>query len=144
MFRQEFLLLKEMSEEEKFSCPSCGTFVSRDDVYCRKCGISFAGFSKPTPEIPPSTPEWVPEEVYTRKFPLTQRFYKLLTAPSEAMRDIALAPDYEGIFVVIAVEFILLSIGIVMVMQRIQFLGPNAGSISNLVSSVMVSVYFSV
>ena len=27
-----------MSEEEKFPCPSCGTLISKSDVYCKKCG----------------------------------------------------------------------------------------------------------
>lgn len=126
-----------MDEEERFLCPSCGTLVFEGDIYCRKCGASLTEFFKTIPETPPPSPEHVTEEPYRRKFSLTQRLYKLLTAPSEAMRDIAFAPDYEGVFVIIAVEFVLLSIGIAMVLQKIQFFGPNAGRISGMVSGIL-------
>jgi hypothetical protein len=99
-----------MSGEEKFLCPSCGALVSKGDVHCRRCGANLTGLSKSVPEAPPSSPERLPEELYERMLSLTQRFCKLLTAPSEAMRDIALAPDYGGVVVVLALYFVLLSV----------------------------------
>jgi hypothetical protein len=128
-----------MSEEEKFPCPSCGTLVSKDDVYCRKCGVNLVGFSKTVPEAPPSPPERPLEELYERKFSLTQRFYKLLTAPSEVMRDIALAPDYGGVLVIIALEFVFLAVVVVMVLQKIRFSGPYAETIWGMVSGLLVA-----
>ncbi len=131
-----------MSEEEKFPCPNCGTLVSKDDVYCRKCGANLTGFSKTVPEAPPPTPERLPKEVYERKLSLTQRFYKLLTAPSEAMRDIALAPDYEGIIVVLALDFVLLAVTLGLVMQKIRLSGPYAGRVGGMLSGILAVAVF--
>lgn len=127
-----------MSEEEKFLCPSCGTLVSKGDLYCKKCGVSLTEFSKTMPETPP-TPETVPKELYEKKFSLAQRFYKLLTAPSEAMKDIALAPDYEGVLVVIALEVVFLSVAVVIMLQKIQISGPYAETIWGMVSGLLVA-----
>jgi len=128
--------------EEKFPCPSCGTLVSKGDVYCRKCGVNLAEFSATMPEIPPSPPAPVPEEIYERKFSLAQRFKKLLRKPSEAMKDIALAPDYEGIFVLIVIEFVLTSVVVAITMQKFQLSGPYAETISGEVSGLLVATIF--
>lgn len=131
-----------MNEEKNFLCPSCGALVSRDDIYCKKCGVNLIEFSKTVPEVPPSLPERLPEELYKRKFSLTQRFYKLLTAPSEAMRDIALAPDYEGVLVVLVSDFVLLSVAVAVVLQKIQLSGPHAKTISGMVSGLLLAAIF--
>jgi len=131
-----------MSGEEKFSCPRCGTLISKDSVFCKKCGVNLVGFSETAPEVPPSAPERLPEEFYERKFSLTQRFYKLLTAPSEAMRDIALAPDYEGVLVVIAANIVFLSVAAGIILQKIQFSGPHAETISGMVSGLLIAAIF--
>jgi len=131
-----------MSEEKNFPCPSCGALVSKDDIYCKKCGVNLIHFSKTVPEAPSSLPERLPEELYERKFSLTQRFYKLLTAPSEAMRDIALAPDYEGVLVVIALDVVLLSVAAGIILQKIQFSGPHAEEISAMVSDLLIAATF--
>jgi len=98
--------------------------------------------SRAAPETPPSPSQSLPEEPYERKFSLTQRFYKLLTAPSEAMRDIALAPDYEGVLVVIVLEVVFLSVALVMVLQKIQLSGPNTETIMGMVSGLLVAATF--
>jgi hypothetical protein len=131
-----------MSGEEKFPCPSCGTLISKDSVFCKKCGVNVIEFSKTAPEAPPSPPERLPEELYEKKFSLTQRFYKLLTAPSEAMRDIALAPDYEGVLVVIALNIVFLSVAAGIILQKIQFSGPHAETISGMVSGLLIAATF--
>ncbi len=131
-----------MIEEEKFSCPSCGTFVSKGDAYCRKCGALLTELPKTGPEIPPSPPERLPEKPYERKFSLTQRFHKLLTAPSEAMKDIALAPDYEGVLIVIASNIVFLSVAVGIALQKIQFSGPHAETISGMVSGLLMAAIF--
>ncbi len=131
-----------MSGEEKFSCPGCGTLISKDSMFCKKCGVNLVGFSETALEVPPSAPERLPEEFYERKFSLTQRFYKLLTSPSEAMRDIALAPDYEGVLVVIALNIVFLSVAVGIALQKIQFSGPHAETISGMVSGLLIAVIF--
>jgi hypothetical protein len=131
-----------MSGEEKFPCPCCGTLISKDSVFCKKCGVNVIEFSKTAPEAPPSPPERLAEELYERKFSLTQRFYKLLTAPSEAMRDIALAPDYEAVLVVIALDIVFLSVAAGIILQKIQFSGPHAETISGIVSGLLIAATF--
>ena len=91
---------------------------------------------------PPSPPEVLPEEPYERSFSLAQRFYKLLTSPSEAMRDIAFAPDYYGVLVVIAFEVVYLSVAVVMVFQKIRFSGPYATTLSGMLSGLLVAAIF--
>jgi len=90
--------------------------------------------SESTGEAP--QPESAPEE-YERKFSLIQRFYKLFTAPSEAMKDIALAPEYGGVAAVIFVELVLASISFALAFQKIQIIGPYAKTISGMVGGVL-------
>lgn len=99
-------------------------------------------FSKTAPETPSSSPEQPPEELYERKYSVTQRFYKLLTAPSKAMRDIALAPDYEGVLVVIVLNLVLMSVVAGILLQKIQFSGPHAETASQLFSTILVAASF--
>ncbi len=131
-----------MSEEEKFPCPSCGTLISKSDVYCKKCGAKILEVSKTVSEPPISPPERLPEELYERKFSLAQRFYKLLTAPSEAMNDIALAPDYEGVLIILVLDFVFLAVGVAMVLQKFHFSGPHAQTISGMVSGLLAAAIF--
>lgn len=128
-------------EARKFTCPECAVLVFRSDKFCRNCGASLIEFSETVSEIP-LPQERVPEELYDRKFSLTQRFYRLLTAPSEAMRDIALAPEYEGIFVIFAVRIILASVSIALALQKIRFSGPYAETISDMVAGVLPLAVF--
>jgi len=126
------LLLTEMSEEEKFTCPKCGAIVSRGVRFCKNCGASLIEVSEVFTKAPLT--EGVSDEVYERKLSLPQRFYKLLTAPSEAMRDIALAPDYEGAVVIIAVKLILAILAVVLVLQKIHFIGEHANAMMSFVT----------
>ena len=131
-----------MSEEEKFSCPSCGALISKSDVYCKKCGAKILEVSETVSEPPISPPESLPEELYERKFSLIQRFYKLLTAPSEAMEDIALAPDYEGVLVVLGLDFVFMSAIVAVVLQKFHYSGPYAQTISGMVSGILAIAIF--
>ncbi len=128
--------------EEKFSCPRCGTLVSRDDEYCRKCGVSLKEISKPILEVTPSevTPSY--EEPYERKFSWAQRFLKLLTSPSEAMEDIASAPSYEGIVIIAIAEFVFMSAAMMIVSQKIEISGPHSPAITNMLSLVLTFAVF--
>jgi hypothetical protein len=92
--------------------------------------------------VPSSPPEVLPEEPYERSFSLAQRFYKLLTSPSEAMRDIAFAPDYYGVLVVIAFQVVYLSAAVAMVFQKIRFSGPYATTLSGMLSGLLVAAIF--
>ncbi len=124
--------------EEDFPCPQCGKTVSKTDRYCKNCGASLIGLPEPLPTTPP--PQEVMEPSYERRFSLLGRFYKLLTAPSEAMKDIALAPDYAGFFVIVALQVPMTAVTIMMALQKIQFVGTYAGQISSLLVSLLAGV----
>ncbi len=126
-----------MSEED-FLCPQCGKTVSKTDRYCKNCGASLIGLPEPLPTTPP--PQEALEPSYERRFSLLGRFYKLLTAPSEAMKDIALAPDYAGFFVILALQAAITVVGLVMVMQKIQLVGTYARQVSSLLAPILAGV----
>ncbi|MEM3609189.1 MAG: zinc-ribbon domain-containing protein [Candidatus Bathyarchaeia archaeon] len=111
--------------EEQFVCPKCGTLISKSDKFCRNCGASlteiFEAKSLAPSILPP--PEVAPEQPYKRKYSFSQRLLKVLFSPSEGMKDIALAPSYGEVFVVLAFEIILSAAVIAMVFTKIQFVG---------------------
>ena len=129
-------------EEEITACPKCGISVSKDDGFCKKCGAKLHEDlpSKPYHAEPPRKLKARPP--YERKLTLLQRFSKLLTSPSEAMQDIALAPDYFGVAVIIILETIILGVGVVLVLQKMQLTGPNASTVMSMVTSIMMLAVF--
>jgi hypothetical protein len=63
-------------------------------------------------EIPTSPPTALkPEEAYARRFSVWQRLLRLTINPSEAIKDIALAPEYDGVTVIIVAQLVLLGVG---------------------------------
>jgi hypothetical protein len=106
--------------EEKFACPRCGALVSKDDKFCRNCGLNLAEVGAP-PTQPPSAV--VSEKPYERKFSFFGRVFKVLFSPSEGMKDVALAPNYGEVFVVLAFEIFLASIIIALVFLKVRFVG---------------------
>jgi len=127
--------------EEKFACPKCGALVSKGDRFCKNCGASLIEVS--VPEVSALVvPEQKIEQPYERKFSLIKRFYKLLTAPSGAMEDIALAPDYGGVAIIIVIEVILSILSVVLVFQKIHFTGTHADAIMGYVTLAFTLVCF--
>ena len=127
--------------EDKITCPNCGTLVSKSDTYCRNCGTNLAE----RPEtLPPSSsvPLPAPPPTYERKFSLPQRFIKLLTKPSEAMSDIAKAPEYGGFVFIAIAEFILFPAGLFVALQKIQFSGANASLINSMLADILALAVF--
>jgi len=111
--------------------------MSKTDRYCRNCGATLAEPPTAMPTAPPP-PQPAPEAPpYERKFSTLQRYYKLLTAPSEAMKDIALAPDYTGYFGILALEFVLSLIALAMVLQKFQLVGTYADQITSTLSGIL-------
>jgi len=126
-----------MSEDD-FPCPNCGNTVSKTDKFCRNCGATLTKTPASVPTAPPPPlPVTEAPPHYLRKFSTLHRYYKLLTAPSEAMKDIALAPDYTGYFGILALQFVLLTIGLVVAMQKMQFVGTYAGQITSMLSGIL-------
>jgi endogenous inhibitor of DNA gyrase (YacG/DUF329 family) len=135
-------LKEEISAKEKIPCPNCGTIVSKNDVYCRKCGTKLSEPVKEERETITTKGAPPTEEEYGRKFSLIQRFYKLLLAPSETMKDIALAPSYEGMAIIAIGEVVLLSIAAWIILQKIQFSGAYSETIVGLLSAGLVLSVF--
>jgi hypothetical protein len=111
--------------EEQFACPKCGALVSKDDKFCKNCGASLTEISeaKALTSSTPPPPETAPEQPYKRKYSLFQRLIKVLFSPSEGMNDIALAPNYGEVFVILAIETFLASVTIALVFLKVQFVG---------------------
>jgi len=124
---------------DDFPCPICGNTVSKTDRYCKNCGATLIESPAAIPTAPPP-PQPAPEAPppYERKFSTLQRYYKLLTAPSEAMKDIALAPDYTGYFGIFVLEFVLSLIALAMVLQKFQLVGTYADRITSMLSGILV------
>lgn len=123
---------------DDFPCPICGNTVSKTDRYCKNCGATLIESPAAMPTAPPP-PQPAPEAPppYERKFSTLQRYYKLVTAPSEAMKDIALAPDYTGYFGILALQFVLALIALALVLQKIQFAGTYAVRITSTLSGLL-------
>ncbi|MGB9714402.1 MAG: zinc ribbon domain-containing protein [Candidatus Bathyarchaeales archaeon] len=131
--------------EEQFACPKCGALVSKSDKFCRNCGASLTEIFE-TQALTPSTPppaEVAPEQPYERKYSLFQRLIKVLFSPSEGMKDIALAPSYGEVFVVLTFEIILSTAVIAMVFTKIQFVGSLPSFFWNIITSaIAIGVVF--
>jgi hypothetical protein len=74
------------------------------------------------------------EEVYERRFSVVQRLVKLFVSPSEAMEDIARAPDYMGVFIVIAAITVVSAVAIFLVLQKFILVGTYADALEVLLS----------
>jgi hypothetical protein len=118
--------------EDRLSCPKCGAPISKDDKTCKNCGANLIEIAPPSPPIAPKL-----EEAYAGRFSVWQRLSKLIINPSEAMKDIALAPEYGGIAVIIAVQSVLLAVGFSLVGQKFQFYGSNAATVSSIFSGIL-------
>lgn len=123
-----------MSGEERVYCPKCGGIISKTDTFCKFCGtdlssVEFAPSESgaPATAIPP----------YERRFGFFGRLYRFVVAPSEAMQDVALAPDYGGAFAILVTEMILSGVLIAVALQKIQLTGPYASLVGAQIASVL-------
>ncbi len=114
---------------EDVNCPKCGRQVDKRDAFCKHCGADLSyvnrapntGLSSAEPQV-----ETAPTlQTYERKFTTLQRFYKLVVSPKEAMQDIAAAPDYGGVIVLLILEILIVSITLWVALQKFQFVGPQ-------------------
>jgi len=62
----------------------------------------------------------------------------VIFSPKEAMEDIGLAPDYEGVIVVFVIWTIISAIGVALTIPKIQFVGPD----SDLLNSVLATTLY--
>jgi len=120
-----------MASEETI-CPTCGASVSKEDEFCKKCGAKLSGVSRLVESAKPEVAEAKP--VYSRKYGLAQRLCRVLFSPSEVMKDVAFAPDYGGVAVIMVLQFVYSAIMISGVLSKFCFTGPYAAQISGFVS----------
>ncbi len=123
---------------EKFLCPNCGALISKSDVYCNKCGARLSEIVREIPSTVSSQGDEPAEEAYQRKFSTVMRFLKLLISPSEAMKDIALAPSYEGIAVICIAQAFILIVSLELVFQKIEITGPYTNMVTGLIQNIMI------
>jgi hypothetical protein len=82
---------------------------------------------EPAPAVP----------AYERRFGFFGRLYRFVVSPSDAMQDVALAPDYAGALAILIVEMIFVGVAVGLVFQKFQLVGTNASQIGGFVSSVL-------
>lgn len=128
--------------EPKFECPKCSTLVLMGDKICKNCGADLTEFWQ-TVQVVSATPQPPPHEApYERKFSTIQRLLRLLTSPSETMKDIGEAPDYQGFYIIAVAAFIEIIASVSMALQKIQFVGTYAGQVNAfLVDILSISVF---
>lgn len=120
-----------MNEPEHLACPNCSATISKTDKFCRNCGKDLTKPSGLARNVPATSTGPASEEMYERKYSMVQRFYKLVVSPSEAMKDIGLAPDYGGPLVLVTLRIIIAAVAIAVAFQKIVWTGD-----SNLTSQV--------
>ncbi len=121
-------------DKEFISCPQSNTKCGISDTYCRKCSYKLP---QPTTHEPTTslTPE--SEEKYEKKYSTPTRFIKMLTSPRDAMDDIAKAPDYDGVTIIIILQIILVIFGAGLALQKLQFTGSHQAQIENVMFSFL-------
>jgi hypothetical protein len=109
--------------------------VSPEDSYCRNCGanlrkprLASTPASAPSellqPEMPPPSP---PTPPYERKYGILSRLVRVVFNPSETMKDIALAPDYSGVIVILVAQVLIGIVTVAYQLTKVSITGPSAG-----------------
>lgn len=136
--------------EERLTCPKCGQPIARDDTFCRKCGADLR-----QPPVPASsdttqlirelsdlsTAAPPPAPPYEKKYGIASRLLRVLYSPAETMKDIALAPDYVGVIVILLCQVVVGIIATVYVLSKIQVTGPYAASVLAFVSPIIAFAF---
>ena len=77
------------------------------------------------------------EPTYRRRYGLIQRLYQLFIRPSDVMEDIALSPDYWGIGIIIASQFVWTIFMVLSILSRFRITGPHARPAAQVISAGM-------
>jgi hypothetical protein len=121
--------------------------ISRDDSFCRKCGADLRQRSyAPSSTVPPTEP--LPSEMppatpppYERKYGLLSRLTHIVYKPAETMKDIALAPDYAGVMVILIAQVLIGIVSVAYLLSRVVVTGPSAGLMQGVMSIVIALVF---
>jgi hypothetical protein len=65
---------------------------------------------------------------------LAQQFFYLILSPSEAMKDIAWKPSYDGISLIVALEFVMIAIAAALILEKLQISGPHSDTLTTMLS----------
>jgi len=126
-----------VSQEEGVNCPKCGAVVFKSEKYCKYCGANLIDLSLSPFGSAPAVGAIPVEPVYVRRFGFFGRLFRFVVSPSEAMQDVALAPDYGGVFAVLIAEMVLAGMIAALAFQKIQFVGSYASQVNAFVSAVV-------
>jgi hypothetical protein len=86
------------------------------------CKINSPKSSYDSPSMPPAVPA---PETYLREYSVFQRLYKLFLSPSDAMKDIGLAPDYGGPIFLVILKTVLGVTVISVAFEKFQLVGDS-------------------
>ena len=136
--------------EERLTCPKCGQPIARDDTICRKCGADLSQFPvtsssdmtrviRELSDLRAAAPP--PEPPYERKYGTASRLLRVLYSPAETMKDIALAPDYLGVIVILFCQVVTGIIAAAHMLSKIQVTGPYAGAVLAIVSPIFAVAF---
>lgn len=135
-------------EENSITCPRCGQIVPSGNAYCGACGAQVSSVRdvghtrsriEPTSSVVRRPPAPLPPK-YDRQLSMFERFTKLLTSPREAMEDIGRAPDYGGVIVLFILWTIIGTIGYVITLQKIQFVGTYSSQINAILAAASMGI----
>jgi hypothetical protein len=129
---------EKMNEEGNFKGSNRNPSGYKTDRFRGNCEKNPSRFSGSSQDRLPETETPTPQ-VYVRKYSVLQRLYKLIVSPSEAMKDIGLAPDYSGPMLLVILETIFGSVALALVFQKIQLIGDSqtVSRVWGLVSTVV-------
>jgi hypothetical protein len=88
-----------------------------------------------------STPAPPPAPPYERKYGTASRLLRVLYSPAETMKDIALAPDYAGVMVILFCQVVVGIVATAFVFSKVQVTGSFAQSVVVFVTPVIVVVF---
>lgn len=119
--------------------------MKREDSSCGKCGADLKQQSigppmsttmlPVPPEMPPPAPPLPP---YQAKYGAVSRLFRILLKPSETMKDIALAPDYGGVMIILVLEAALTVVSIAFIFSRFDIAGTYAVAVRSILLGLLV------
>jgi hypothetical protein len=99
----------------------------------------------PPPEFGPVPEQAPPLPPHVRKYSVLQRLWLLFVSPREAMRDIALAPEYGGVILIIGLQVFVSAVMAWMILQKFTFVGVpvtvNMTWLWSLVAGILVVAF---
>jgi len=93
------------------------------------------------PEMPPLPPTPPSPPPYQRRYGVFSRLVRILFKPSETMKDIAAAPDYSGVAIILVFQIVLGIVSVALVLSKIEVTGPYADLFRSVFQTVIVAAF---